>query len=305
MSFFLIKLRYSFFVICAVVTFSFFLIHMIPGDPVDIMLGDSAELADKTALEKELKLNLPLFTQFKIYIHNLLNFNLGYSLFSKRSVSQLIMDHLPATLELSFFTLLFSCLIGIPLGVFSAQKKGKFWDHFLRAQSLTGLSLPSFWLAPLLIYLFSIQLNWLPVSERGTWGHLILPVLTLSSGILALIMQMTRTSMLNELNQDYIRSVRAKGQSSFFIFYIHGLSNAIFPLLTIIGMILGSLLTGTVIVETIFDWPGLGRLLFESIQNRDYPVVQGCVLFISITYIVVNFLTDIGYQFFNPKVKLQ
>jgi peptide/nickel transport system permease protein len=168
-----------------------------------------------------------------------------------------------------------------------------------------GLSMPAFWLGPLLIWVFALKFNWFPVSERGTFGHVILPALTLSSGIIAILLRMTRTSMLEVIGEDYIRVAKAKGLSFFKLYFIHALINAVFPLLTIIGLLLGALLTGTVIIETIFDWPGIGTLIFESIQQRDYPVVQGCVLVISLIYVLVNLLTDLCYRVFNPKVSFE
>ncbi len=304
MTFLLNKVKYTLLVIFSVICFTFILIHLIPGDPIDIMLGDSASFSDKSHLRKELRLDLPLSHQFQLYLIDLTHFNLGHSLHSSKPVLKLIYERLGATLELSFFTLSFSLFVGIPLGVYCAQKNGRWIDHLSRFGTNIGLSLPSFWLAPLLIYFFSVKLNLLPLSERGGFQHLILPVLTMSSGLVALIMQMTRSSMIEVIKEDFIRAARARGNSNFKIYYIHALSNSCFSLLTILGLILGSLLTGTVIIETIFDWPGIGLLLYESIQNRDYPVVQGCVLLISITYVVVNFLTDIIYSKLNPKVRL-
>ena len=184
------------------------------------------------------------------------------------------------------------------------MKKNGFWDWIFSTLALIGLSSPAFWLAPLLIWLFALELNWFPVSERGGLAHLALPTMTLASGIAALFLRLTRSSLLETLNEDYMTTAKAKGLSTFKIFFIHGLSNSLFPLLTTFGMVLGSLITGTVIVETLFDWPGLGTLLFQAIQNRDYPMVQGCVLFVSILYVLVNTLTDLVYQVLHPQVRL-
>ena len=302
MNFFVKRLLSMIPVIIGVVCISFFLIHMIPGDPVDIMLGDNANLSDKENLRKELGLDLPIGVQFKNYINDLLHFDLGRSLQTKRPVLAEIKARIPATLELTLATLFFSLLIGIPLGVIAALNKDKFVDKSLLILGMVGLSMPAFWLGPLLIWLFALQIDIFPVSERGTIGHVILPALTLSSGIVAILLRMTRTSMLDVIKEDYIRVAKAKGLNSFKLYFIHALINAIFPLLTIIGLILGALLTGTVIIETIFDWPGIGTLIFEAIQQRDYPMVQGCVLVISLVYVLVNFLTDLSYKAFNPKV---
>ena len=302
MNFFFKRLLSTIPVVFGVVTISFFLIHMIPGDPVDIMLGDNASPMDKNLLRKELGLDQPIATQFSQFLHKLSHFDLGRSLQTKRPVWEEIKSRIPATLELTLATLFFSLLIGIPMGVFAALKKDTAVDKALLIFGMLGLSQPEFWLGPILIWIFALKIDFFPVSERGTIGHVILPALTLSSGIIAILLRMTRTSMLDVIKEDYIRVARAKGVHFFKIYFFHALINAIFPLLTIIGLLLGALLTGTVIIETIFDWPGIGTLIFEAIQQRDYPVVQGCVLVISLTYVSVNFLTDLSYKIFNPKV---
>ncbi|MCB0377158.1 MAG: ABC transporter permease [Bdellovibrionales bacterium] len=302
MNFFLKRLFSTIPVVVGVVTITFFLIHMIPGDPIDIMLGDNASPIDKELLRRELGLDQPIATQFSQFVIRLSHFDLGRSLQTHRPVLDEIKDRLPATLELTLATLFFSLIIGIPLGVFAALKKGTSVDNSLLVLGMVGLSMPAFWLGPILIWLFALHFDWFPVSERGTVGHVILPALTLSSGIIAILLRMTRTSMLDVIKEDYIRVARAKGVHFFKLYFFHALINAVFPLLTILGLVLGALLTGTVIIETIFDWPGIGTLIFEAIQQRDYPVVQGCVLVISLIYVSVNFLTDLSYKIFNPKV---
>lgn len=302
MNFVLKRLLSTIPVVFGVVTISFFLIHMIPGDPVDIMLGDNASPMDKNLLRKELGLDQPISTQFSQFLTKLSHLDLGRSLQTKRPVWDEIKSRIPATLELTLATLFFSLLIGIPMGIFAALKKDTAIDKTLLIFGMLGLSMPAFWLGPILIWIFALKIDLFPVSERGTIGHVILPALTLSSGIIAILLRMTRTSMLDVINEDYIRVARAKGVHFFKIYFFHALINAVFPLLTIIGLLLGALLTGTVIIETIFDWPGIGTLIFEAIQQRDYPVVQGCVLIISLTYVTVNFFTDLSYKIFNPKV---
>lgn len=302
MNFFTKRLLSTVPVVFGVITISFFLIHMIPGDPVDIMLGDNASLSNKEDLRRELGLDRPLGVQFKNYLVNLSQLNLGRSLQTQRPVLLEIKERFPATLELTLATLFISLFIGIPLGVVAALKKDTGVDKTLLIVGMLGLSMPAFWLGPLLIWMFALKVDWFPVSERGTIGHVILPALTLSSGIVAILLRMTRTSMLDVICEDYIRVAKAKGVHFFKLYFVHALINAVFPLLTIIGLILGALLTGTVIIETIFDWPGIGTLIFEAIQQRDYPVVQGCVLVISLIYVLVNFLTDLSYKIFNPKV---
>ena len=302
MNFVLKRLLSTIPVVFGVVTISFFLIHMIPGDPVDIMLGDNASPMDKNLLRKELGLDKPISAQFSQFLTKLSHLDLGHSLQTKRPVWDEIKSRIPATLELTLATLFFSILIGIPMGIFAALKKDTYIDKALLVVGMLGLSMPAFWLGPILIWVFALKFDIFPVSERGSIGHVILPALTLSSGIIAILLRMTRTSMLDVIKEDYIRVARAKGVHFFKIYFFHALINAIFPLLTIIGLLLGALLTGTVIIETIFDWPGIGTLIFEAIQQRDYPVVQGCVLIISLTYVTVNFFTDLSYKVFNPKV---
>ncbi|NQZ20319.1 MAG: ABC transporter permease, partial [Bdellovibrionales bacterium] len=248
MNFFLKRFLSTIPVVIGVVTISFFLIHMIPGDPVDIMLGDNASPMDKELLRKELGLDQPLMVQFSQFISKLSHLDLGQSLQTKRPVWEEIKSRLPATLELTLATLFFSLLIGIPMGIFAALKKDTPTDKVLLIVGMLGLSMPAFWLGPILIWLFALKVDIFPVSERGTIGHVILPALTLSSGIIAILLRMTRTSMLDVIKEDYIRVAKAKGVSFFKIYFFHALINAIFPLLTIIGLILGALLTGTVII---------------------------------------------------------
>lgn len=290
-------------VIFGVMTLTFLLIHLIPGDPVDIMLGDYATDADRTALARELGLDQPLLIQFKNYLINLSHLNLGRSLQSQKPVLQEILNRLPATLELGAVALILAICIGLPVGVLASIFKKTWFDRITLGSGVLALSLPSFWTGPLLIWLFSLQLEWLPLGERDEPLSIILPAFTLSIGVTALIIRMTRTSMLEVLREDYMRVARAKGLSFFKIYFIHALTNALIPILTLLGIMLGALLTGAVIIETIFDWPGLGLLIYQSIQNRDYPLVQGCVLFVSLIYLIANFITDLAYSYFNPKMR--
>lgn len=288
--------------IFGVISLTFALIHFIPGDPIDIMLGEQASSVDKASLRKDLGLDKPLFEQYVSYLKGLASLDLGRSIQTKKPVWDEITTRIPASFELAIVTLLFSLIIGIPMGILSALRKNSIGSYILLFIALLGLSMPAFWLGPLLIRFFSIELNLLPISERGTLSHLVLPALTMSSSLIAILMRMTSTSMLNVLKEDFVRVAQAKGLRNSVVYFKHAFLNAIFPILTIVGLLLGSLLTGTVIIETIFDWPGIGQLIFSAIQQRDYPLVQGCVLFVSITYVSVNFLTDCSYRFFNPKV---
>lgn len=291
-------------VILGVFTLTFFLIHWIPGDPVDLILGDLANPLDKKEMRTRLGLDLPLRQQYTSFIKESVQGNLGESLFSQRPVSELIYGRIGATLELAVASMVFAILWSLPLGVIAAIKRYTFWDRGLVSLGLVGMSFPGFFLGPLLIYFFSILLGWFPVGERGTFRHLVLPALSLALPLGAILMRMTRASMLDVLHEDYVRVAKAKGCSTFKVFFVHALRNALIPIITIVGLQFGTVLTGTVITETIFDWPGLGTLLFDAIQRRDYPLVQGCVLVVALIYIFVNFLTDIAYVIAHPKMRV-
>lgn len=292
-------------VLFGVLTITFFLIHMIPGDPVDIMLGDYTSQTDRQALRKELGLDLPLFQQYKHYLWRSLQLDFGRSLQTQKPVFKEIGDRVPATLQLGLTALALAAIVGIPLGVIAAIKKNTWLDQTILVLGSLGLSFPSLWSGPLLIWIFAIELDWLPIGERESWDSLVLPSISLSIGLIALLMRMTRSSMLDVMREDYMSVAKAKGLAENKIYFVHGLTNAIIPVLTLLGLMLGALLTGTVIVETIFDWPGIGLLLYQAIQNRDYPLVQGCVLFVSFVYLIANFLTDLAYAYFNPKIRLE
>ncbi|MCO5114728.1 MAG: ABC transporter permease [Bdellovibrionaceae bacterium] len=291
-------------VVFGVFTLTFFLIHWIPGDPVDLILGDLANPLDKQEMRTQLGLDQSLQTQYVRFLTSTAQGQLGTSLFSQKPVFEMIANRIGATIELSLASMLLAMLWGIPLGVIAAVKRYTFFDRALVSLGLVGMSFPGFFLGPLLIYLFAILLGWLPVGERGGMEHLILPALSLALPLGAILMRMTRASMLDVLHEDYVKVARAKGCSTFKIFFVHALRNALIPIITIVGLQFGSVLTGTVITETIFDWPGLGTLLFDAIQRRDYPLVQGCVLIIALIYIVVNFLTDVAYVLVHPKMRI-
>lgn len=291
-------------VVWGVVTLTFLLIHFVPGDPIDLILGDQATALDKQALSQELGLDLPLVQQYKNYLTDLSQLDFGRSLHSRKPVFDEIIERLPATAELTLGAMFLAILVGIPLGLLTAIYKNSFFDSSTLVVSLFGLSMPGFWLGPMLILVFAIHLDLFPVSERGGLENLVLPAVSLALGLSAVILRMTRASVLEVLNEDYILVAKAKGLPSWKIYLRYALGNALMPILTILGLQFGALLTGTVITETIFDWPGIGTLFFEAIQQRNYPVVQGCVLFISLTYVFVNLLTDISYALVNPKVRL-
>jgi peptide/nickel transport system permease protein len=287
-----------------VATVTFFLLHLVPGDPVDIMLGDMASYEEKQVLRQELGLDRPLAAQYSSFLGNLVRGDLGTSLRLKRPVTDQILSRLPATAELAAGALAIALLLGIPLGVIAAIKQYSITDNSILVLSLIGLSMPAILLGPVLTLIFSLHLGWLPISERGGLENLILPSVTLASGLIAIIARMTRTSMLEVLREDYIQVARSKGLPPLKVLFKHALVNALPPILTITGLLIGALLTGVVVIETLFDWPGIGSLLLDGILQRDYPLVQGCTLFVATVYVVVNMLTDISYAVVNPKVRL-
>jgi len=291
-------------VMLGVTTIVFMLIHVVPGDPVEVMLGESAQLADREALREALGLNLPLSTQWLNYVSGLLQLDLGTSLHSKRPVIEILSERIPATSILAGTSILIALIIALPLGVLAAVRKGSFWDTGAMAFSILGVAIPNFWMGPLLILVFSLWLGWLPVSGDDQILSLVLPALTLGTALAAILSRMIRSSLLEVLSEDYIRAANARGLSPTTIILKHGLKNAALPVVTILGLQLGALLAGAVITETVFSWPGIGQLTIESIQKRDYPVVQSCVLLISLTYVFVNLLTDLAYAYLDPRVSL-
>lgn len=284
-------------------TLVFLLIHLTPGDPVDVMVGETALPAAKEALRHTLHLDRPLPEQYLHFLQGLLNGDLGTSLFSREPVLARILKALPATIELAVAGLAAAIIIALPLGVLAAVRRGSRLDHGSRFAALLGVSIPNFVLGPLLIIAFAIQLNWLPVSGRGGLAHLVLPALTLGMAMAGILSRMVRASLLEVLGQEYIRAARAKGLSEGRVILRHGLMAALIPVITIVGLQCGALLAGTIITETIFAWPGLGRLTLQAIHARDYPLVQGCVLVISFGYVIVNAVTDVVYAYVDPRIR--
>ncbi len=292
-------------VVLGVATLVFLLIHMIPGDPVEIMLGETARTADREALREALGLDRPIHVQYASFLSGLCSGDLGVSLQQRRPVTALIREHYPATLQLTFAAMLISLLIALPAGILSGIRQYSFWDHSTMFMALLGVSMPNFWLGPLLIWLFSIQLGWLPVSGKGGLSHILLPALTLGASMAAIVARMTRSSVLEVLRADYVMTARAKGLSEKRIILKHVLRNAMIPVLTVVGLQFGALLAGAIITETIFSWPGLGTLTVKAIQTRDYPLVQGCVLVIALSYVLVNLLTDLLYGVIDPRIRYE
>jgi ABC-type dipeptide/oligopeptide/nickel transport system permease component len=299
----LVRASYAVPVIWLVVSVVFLLIHLVPGDPILQMLGEGAPAADIAATRHAYGLDVPLGQQYLHYWNGVLHGDLGPSLRFNQSVTSLILHRYPYTLQLTVAALLVAILISIPAGVRSAQRRGKWDDKLLSVVSLFGLSFPNFALGPILILFFAIKLGWLPVSGSGTFANLVLPAVTMGGALAAILTRMVRTSMLEELGQDYIRTARAKGLPERIVVYRHALRNAMLPVLTVLGLQFGALLAGAIVTEKIFSWPGIGRLTVDAIGNRDYFLVQGCILAIGLTYVMVNFLTDLLYSVANPRIR--
>ncbi len=289
--------------VLGVVVVVWLLIHLMPGDPVEVMLGETAARADRDTLRAQLGLNRPLAEQFSTYITGLASGDLGTSIHSRRPVAAVVAERLPATIMLTLAALAVAIAIALPAGIISAVRRGGATDRIALTASLAGVAIPNFWLGPMLIILFSLRLGWLPVAGSGTPAHLVLPALTLGIGAAGILTRMTRAAVLETLGEDYIRTARAKGLGELRVIPRHALRNALSPILTLLGLQVGSLLAGSVITETIFAWPGIGRLIVDGIYTRDYPVVQGCVLVIAIGTVLVNLATDLTYAWVNPRVR--
>jgi peptide/nickel transport system permease protein len=290
-------------VLIGVITLVFFLIHLIPGDPVVMILGDKADPEQVVALRRQLGLDLPLWKQYVQYWIHLLQGDLGQSIYQPMTVSRAIAERFPNTALLTGIALSLSVIFGIGMGVLAAIFKNKWPDHFSRLLSVIGVSMPVFWLGPLLILLFSVKLGWLPATGGPDLKRIILPSFTLAFGLMTITMRITRASLIDVLNRDYIRLAQAKGLPKRKILFRHALKNALLPVVTVIGYQLGALLTGTVIVEYVFNYPGIGRLLIFSIIRRDYPLIQGVVLFVALIYIFINFITDILYKKIDIRIR--
>jgi ABC-type dipeptide/oligopeptide/nickel transport system permease component len=301
--YFLTRILYTLPVIWLVVSLVFLLIHLVPGDPIQQMLGEGAPAADLQAARHAYGLDLPLGQQYLNYWKGVVRGNLGVSFRYNQSVSKLLRQRYPYTLQLTVAALLVAILLSVPAGVHSARRRNDWDDRTISVVSLFGLSFPNFALGPILILLFSIKFGWLPVSGSGTFANLVLPAITMGSALAAILTRMVRTSMLEELSHDYIRTARAKGVSETRVVYHHALRNAMIPIVTVLGLQFGALLAGAIVTEKIFSWPGVGRLTVDAISNRDYFVVQGCILAIGLTYVAVNFLTDLVYSVLNPRIR--
>jgi peptide/nickel transport system permease protein len=292
-------------VVLGVATLVFALIHLIPGDPAQAMLGETASEQDVQALRERLGLDRPLVEQYWAFLAGVARGDLGTSLRTNEPVATAILDRVPATLELAAAAMVVSIGVAIPLSIIAAVRRGTFVDHLATTLALAGISIPNFWLGPLLAIVFAIELGWLPVSGRGTPAHLILPAISLGAALAAILARMTRASLLEELREPYVQATRARGTSRVRAVLRHAFRNSLIPVVTLVGLQFGAVLTGAVITETIFAWPGVGRLLIQSIGFRDYPLVQGCILFIAATYVGMNLLTDLVYGALDPRIRYE
>jgi len=292
-------------VLLGVATLVFALIHLIPGDPAQAMLGEAAPQADVDALRRQLGLDRPLLVQYGDFLAGAITGDLGTSLRTGTPVSAQIAERLPATFELALAAMLVALALALPLGIAAATWRGTIVDRAAMTVALAGMSIPNFWLGPLLAIVFAVELGWLPVSGRGGVEHLVLPALSLGLALAAMLARMTRASLLEELREPYVLAARARGVSRMRAVMAHAFRNSLIPVVTIVGLQFGAVLTGAVITETIFSWPGIGRLLIQSIGFRDYPLVQGCILLIAVTYVAVNLLTDLAYGFLDPRIRYQ
>jgi len=292
-------------VLLGVATLVFALIHLVPGDPAQSMLGESASPEEVARLRKTLGLDKPLLEQYGVFLSGVAHGDLGTSFRYGTPVAREIRQRVPDTAKLAVSAMAVALVFALPLGIVAAVFRGRLADHAAMTLALAGISMPNFWLGPLLAILFAVYLGWLPVAGSGTLAHLVLPSITLGAALAAILARMTRASLLEELRELYVLSARARGLSRIRAVLRHAFRNSLIPIVTIIGLQFGAVLTGTIITETIFAWPGVGRLLIQSINYRDYPLVQGCILFISVTYVAMNLLTDLTYGFLDPRIRFE
>lgn len=292
-------------VIFGVATLVFSLIHLVPGDPAQSMLGESAAPGDVAELRAKLGLDRPVLAQYVDYVSRAVRGDLGRSFRYGTPVTQEIGARLARTAQLAFAAMAVAILIAVPLGTLAAVCRGRAIDHAAMTVSLVGVSLPNFWLGPVLAMVFAVSLGWLPVSGAGSWAHLVLPAVTLGAALAAVLARLTRASVVEELQELYVVAAQARGLSRARTVVRHALRNSLVPVVTIIGLQLGAVLTGTIITESIFAWPGLGRLLIQAIGFRDYPLVQGCILFIAVTYVAMNVLVDLAYGWLDPRIRVR
>jgi len=290
-------------VLLGVATLVFSLIHLVPGDPAQAMLGESAAPEDIAELRERLGLDRPLYVQYAAFLMGLSRGDLGISMRTNEPVTREIAIRIPATFQLAVAAMSLAVLVAVPLGIIAAVGAGTGVDYAATTVALLGISIPNFWAGPLLAIVFGVSLGWLPVSGSGTPAHLVLPAITLGAPLAAVLARMTRASVIEELRELYVLAARARGVSRARAVLRHAFRNSLIPIVTVFGLQMGAVLTGAVITETIFAWPGVGRLLIQSITFRDYPLVQGCILMIAVTYVAMNLLTDLAYGLLDPRIR--
>jgi ABC-type dipeptide/oligopeptide/nickel transport system permease component len=281
----------------------FMLLHITPGDPATIILGEQATPEQIADLRRSMGLDRPLPEQYARFLANAVRGDFGMSIRAQRPALEYVLERLPATLQLSAGAFAFAVLTGIPTGILSAVKRLSIWDHSSMFVALLGQSMPVYWLGLMLIIVFAVQLRWLPASGMGQPQHLVLPAITLGSFLIGLIVRLTRSSMLEVLNQDYVRTARAKGVSEPTVLVRHALKNALIPVVTVLGLQMGTLLGGAVITETVFAWPGMGMVTVTAIHQRDYPVVQSAVLISAVLVVLINWFVDVLYHYLDPRIR--
>lgn len=296
------RLLASILVLLAMMFLVMLIMELIPGDPAALMLGENATQEMVEKLRHQLGLDRPILNRYLEYIWNVAHGDLGRSIREMAPVSTLLKETWPETLKLTAAAMLLTLLVGLPIGIVSGAKPGSLTDHVSRVVSLLGLCMPVFWIGLVLIYLFGVILRWFPVGGTGSWRHIVLPAITMSAYTVASLARMTRSSIMEVLNEDYVRTARAKGLSFWAVVVRHGFRNSMIPIVTIFGMQVGQLMGGAILTETVFAWPGMGRLMIGAIMERDYPLVQGTVLVFAAAFILINFLVDLSYGLINPQV---
>ncbi|WHY87383.1 glutathione ABC transporter permease GsiC [Neobacillus novalis] len=285
--------------------FIFLFVHMIPGDPARLVAGQDASLADVQAVQRELGLDKPLYTQYAEFVKNIVQGDFGLSLKTKRPVFDEIAARFMPTFWLTFWSMIWAVLFGLVVGVFSATKRNKWQDYLGMFGAVSGISLPSFWLGLMLIQLFAVNLGWLPTGGMDSWKSYILPSITLGAGVAAVIARFSRSSLMEVMKEDYIRTGRAKGLKENKVVWGHALKNSMIPVVTMAGLQFGFLLGGSIVIETVFSWPGLGRLLIDSVSFRDYPVIQAEMLLFALEFILINLFVDLLYGVLNPQIRYE
>ena len=297
------KIIFTCIVLVGAATCAFLLLHAIPGDTAEARAGPQATVEDVDNLRRAMELDQPLGKQYVSYMGNLLHGDLGYSYRTNKPVMEILRSAWPATLQLAVCSMIVAVLLGVPIGIFAAIHRGKIGDTIAMVAAFLGVSMPSFWLALLLIIEFSVNHNWFPFYGREGISSFVLPSLTLGLGVAANIARLTRTSMLEVLGQDYIRTAKGKGVKNRKVIWVHALRNAAVPVVTIIGLQFGVLLGGQVVTETVFSWPGIGRMIVDALNTRDLQIVQGGILILAVTFTLINLITDLVYALLDPRIR--